>query len=134
VLDTTFDRDHIAAVRREIREQADRHGMNDEEINDFVTAANEIMTNAVRHGSRTSTLRLLRDGKFVCEVRDTGPGFITTPFLHPRNPPTPSPAGGLGLWIAQQIGAELSIRSGPSGTLVSITAATATEQQAPDHR
>ena len=102
--------------------------MTDDEIDDFITAVNEIMTNAVRHGSRNPTLRLLRNGQLVCEVRDAGPGFGTAPSHHPRTRPTPSSAGGMGLWIAQHITKELTIRSGRSGTLVRITAAQTTTQ------
>ena len=35
----------------------------------------------------------------------------------------PTPTGGMGLWIAQQISHSLTIESGPGGTTVRIVAA-----------
>ncbi|MEV4534450.1 SpoIIE family protein phosphatase [Asanoa sp. NPDC049518] len=123
LLDEAFDRAGVAALRRRVADEASRHGMPDEEADDFVAAVNEVMTNAIRHGGGAGTLRLVTDGGgLVSEVRDRGTGFPAAAFLAREERPTPSSTGGMGLWIAQQT-SHLHIESGPTGTLVRITAA-----------
>ncbi|WP_144022465.1 SpoIIE family protein phosphatase [Asanoa hainanensis] len=124
LLDEAFDRAGVASLRRRVADEAARHGMADEAADDFVAAVNEVMTNAIRHGGGAGTLRLLLadDAGLVSEVRDRGAGFPAAAFLARVERPVPSSTGGMGLWIAQQT-SRLHIESGPTGTLVRITAA-----------
>jgi len=123
LVEATFDRPGISELRRRVSAAAHRHGLGADRADDFTTAVNEVMTNAVRHGGGAGTLLLLDDGgQLVCEVRDRGRGFPATAFLGRTERPTPSPSGGMGLWIAQQTCRDLRVQSGPGGTLVRITA------------
>jgi len=124
ILAAVFDRAGVAVLRRQIAVEAARHGMAADGVDDFVAAVNEVMTNAIRHGGGAGRLRLVSIGDdLVCEVRDSGAGFPAASFLARQERPTPSPIGGMGLWIAQQTSHDLQIESGPAGTLVRITAA-----------
>ncbi|MDG4825627.1 SpoIIE family protein phosphatase [Asanoa sp. WMMD1127] len=123
LVDAAFDRAGVASLRRRVADAAERHGMTEEAADDFIAAVNEVMTNAIRHGGGTGMLRLLGDGRLVCEVRDHGGGFPAADFLARRERPIPSSTGGMGLWIAQQTSHALEIESTPAGTLVRITAA-----------
>jgi anti-sigma regulatory factor (Ser/Thr protein kinase) len=64
---------------------------------DFVLAARELMTNAVRHGGGSGHLELRRHGEVLtCEVSDAGLGVDWSP---PRLPAAELP-GGPGLRVA----------------------------------
>jgi anti-sigma regulatory factor (Ser/Thr protein kinase) len=67
---------------------------------DMLVAANEIVTNAVKHGDGVEDIRVGRaEGRFVCEIVDRGSGFDdpSAGYLAPR------PGGGSGLWVARQL-------------------------------
>ncbi|MEV4619346.1 SpoIIE family protein phosphatase [Asanoa sp. NPDC049573] len=124
LVDTGFDRAGVAALRRRVADESARHGMAEETADDFIAAVNEVMTNAIRHGGGAGRLRVISAGDdLVCEVRDRGTGFPAADYLTRQERPTPSPTGGMGLWIAQQTSHDLHIESGPAGTLVRIRAA-----------
>jgi len=68
----------------------------------FLTAVSEAVTNAIRHGQPPVRVRLWTDtDRILLTVTDHGPG-PTDPFagLLPRNGLEP---GGLGLWLAHQL-------------------------------
>jgi serine/threonine-protein kinase RsbW len=119
LLDTSFNGATIAAVRHEVRAAADRCHMTDDDLDDFLVAVNEVMTNAVRHGGGAGRLRLWRDGVILCEVIDQGQGFNPRPHLQHR--PQPSATGGMGLWLARQTSHDLDIQSSPSGTTIKVS-------------
>ena len=102
---------------------ADASGVRGTRADDFVTAVNEVMTNAVRHGGGGGELRLWGEDVLVCEISDRGRGFPAAAYLDRRERPVATPTGGMGLWIAQQISDSLTIESGPGGTTVRITTA-----------
>jgi len=122
LVDAEFDRAGVSALRRRVSAEAHSAGLTPDEVDDFTTAVNEVMTNAIRHGGGTGTLRLVRADRLVCEIRDHGGGFAASRYLERRIRPTPSPTGGMGLWIAQHTSHALRIESGPDGTVVRITA------------
>jgi anti-sigma regulatory factor (Ser/Thr protein kinase) len=123
LLVATFTREELDEVRHRVQAVSDRHGLRDDALSDWVTAVNELMTNAVRHGGGGGRLRLRFDGRLVCEVRDAGAGFVVTGRLGDRPRPALSASGGMGLWIVGQMADVLSVDSGPGGTTVRIAPA-----------
>ncbi|MEE6257438.1 ATP-binding protein [Plantactinospora sonchi] len=117
-----FDVDRFAEVRREVDAAARECGLDPEKVLDFVAAVNEVMTNAIRHGGGRGELRLWETDQLMCEVRDHGTGFPAARYLERVEPPTPSPTGGMGLWIAQRTSDGMTVDSGPGGTTVRISA------------
>lgn len=120
LLETPFAEGELPAVRQRLDAVARACGLTTDEAYDWVIAVNELMANAIRHGGGAGRLRVWRDGDLFSEVRDRGAGFTAGPYLAPRARPAPSPDGGLGLWITQRMSGEMTIESGPSGTVVRI--------------
>jgi sigma-B regulation protein RsbU (phosphoserine phosphatase) len=118
-----FDGTGFASLRRRVYAVADSAGVRGTRADDFVTAVNEVMTNAVRHGGGGGELRLWGGDVLLCEISDRGRGFPADAYLDRRERPVATPTGGMGLWIAQQISDSLAIESGPGGTTVRIVAA-----------
>jgi anti-sigma regulatory factor (Ser/Thr protein kinase) len=110
----------LPAIRTRVETIARGCGLSAERASDWVTAVNELMANAVRHGGGTGELRMWLDGDLFCEVRDDGPGFVAGPYTERGSRPAPSGDGGMGLWIARQMTDGLEIDSGRSGTVVRI--------------
>jgi serine/threonine-protein kinase RsbW len=121
LLDTKLTAGQLPAVRRQVADVARRCGLTPERVSDWVTAVNELMTNAVRHGGDAGHVRVWDNGGLICEVRDNGRGFSATDHVRPRNRPALSAAGGMGLWIAQQMTDDLQIDSSSAGTVVRVT-------------
>jgi anti-sigma regulatory factor (Ser/Thr protein kinase) len=117
-----FSPGQLAAIRGRISRFAAGAGLNDEGREDFVTAVNEALTNVVRHGGGTGTLRLWHDHDLVCEVCDTGPGFDARIYAGRTTRPAASGSGGLGLWLVRRLSPRSEIHSGPGGTRVRIVA------------
>jgi anti-sigma regulatory factor (Ser/Thr protein kinase) len=117
---TEFDASRLTDARHEVDIAVRRCGLDPDKSLDFIAAVNEAMTNAVRHGGGRGALRLSVDTQLTCEIHDDGPGFPADRYLNRTHRPTPSPAGGMGLWIAQQTSDALSIDSGSAGTTVRI--------------
>jgi serine/threonine-protein kinase RsbW len=112
----------LPAIRLQVETIARDCGLSEERASDWVTAVNELIANAVRHGGGTGDLRIWVEGDLFCEVRDHGPGFAAEPYLRRADRPVPSGEGGMGLWIAQQMCDGMEIESGPSGTVVRLRA------------
>jgi serine/threonine-protein kinase RsbW len=88
---------------------------------DFVVAANELLTNAVRHGGGDGHVALWSEaGSVVCEVADHGTGLDHPPLNHPHRPPADEP-GGRGLWLAAELTDDLRLNTSPEGTTVRIS-------------
>ena len=122
LLGEPFDGTGFASLRRRVYALAHAFGVRGTHADDFVTAVNEVMTNAVRHGGGGGELRLWGEDVLVCEISDRGRGFPAAAYLDRRERPAATPTGGMGLWIAQQISDSLTIESGPRGTTVRLTA------------
>ncbi|HYN96904.1 MAG TPA: ATP-binding protein [Pilimelia sp.] len=112
--------DTLVAVRHAVREHCAAAGLDGERLYRFVTAVNEIATNAVRHGGGRGRLRLRADGgRVACEVSDDGPGLPTGGPAQWARPATGT-IGGWGLWLARQNCDEVSVDTGPGGTTITL--------------
>jgi anti-sigma regulatory factor (Ser/Thr protein kinase) len=106
---------------REAVRAADDGSLSALEVEDLVLSISEIVTNARLYGQAPVTLRLWRgSGRMVVTVGDAGPG--------PKDPmaglmPVSGDApGGLGLWIAHQSCAHVSLHRGAEGFTIRLTA------------
>ncbi|MEO3748672.1 ATP-binding protein [Plantactinospora sp. B5E13] len=123
LLQIHFVADQITAARQQVTRCLQAHGLLEgDRLDDFVTAINEAMTNAVRHGGGRGELRLWRDRQLVCEVTDRGSGLpAALPIPHAR--PQPSANGGMGLWLARQLADSMEVDSGLDGVRVRLAMA-----------
>ncbi|HEY2762705.1 MAG TPA: ATP-binding protein [Pseudonocardiaceae bacterium] len=109
----TFTGLEITAIRRSVARYAAQLGLTGEQLQDFVLAVNEIVTNAVMHGGGYGELRLWGAGKAVgCEVVDMGPGGAAEVAAGPAE------AGGRGMRLARLLVDELHVVDSPTGTVV----------------
>jgi anti-sigma regulatory factor (Ser/Thr protein kinase) len=110
-----FDADP-APVRDFVAAEAGRCGLNGHRLDDLVLAANEVATNAIRHGAGHGEVRMWCDGRWLlCEVND--PGEADDGLLGCL-PPDADAENGHGLWIARQLCDLLQIRTRQPGTTV----------------
>lgn len=103
-----------AQVRVFVQEAAQRARLGPSDLGDFLTAVNEIVTNAFAHAIMGS-VRVWQDGDtLVCEVRDRGPGLsdLLAGFRQPELEQTT----GRGLWLARQLTDLLQVRTGNAGS------------------
>lgn len=110
-----FDSDP-APVRRFVARTARQLGLAPPRVDDLVLAANEIATNAIRHGAGYGFVRMWRDGRRVlCEISDPGQAKGSLLGLVP---PDPDADHGHGMWIARQLCDLLEVRAGELGTTI----------------
>jgi len=110
-------------LRRTVSERAAGEGLTGPDLEDFVVAVNEIITNAVLHGGGGGRLRMWwQHGRLWCEVTDEGPG-MPRGWSSAAPPPSGFEAGGRGLWLTRLLCDQLTIVSGPGGTSVTFAAA-----------
>ncbi|MGI8679006.1 MAG: anti-sigma factor RsbA family regulatory protein [Jatrophihabitans sp.] len=107
----------LMAMRAFVRDSATRHALAPDRIEDLVLAANEIVTNSLRHGGGVATVTTwFADGAAICEVRDRG--HLKDPFVG-RFAPPPSATSGRGVWLANHLCDLVQIRSSAvAGTVV----------------
>ena len=111
-----FEAGDLRAVRRFISAQAAASGLHPHGIDDLVLAANEIVTNSIRHGGGAGVVRLWGEPDvIVCEVRD--PGRVDDPLAGRIVPQAPAESGR-GLWMANHLCDLVQLWSGTSGTIV----------------
>ena len=115
-----FTVDDLAQVRQALRQQAQHCGVRVDRLADLLSAAHELVINAVRHGGGYGTVELRHDADMlICEVTDEGPGFPAAVPTGALPPPTDMP-GGRGLWLAHQLTDGLTLRNHPSGVTASV--------------
>ena len=110
------------ALRHALRQQLAAVAGPPDLVEDFLMAADEMVSNAVRHGSPPVGLRLwAARGVLVCTVRDSGGGW-DDPFAGygPAHGQDLS-AGGMGLWLARQLCDSVAIRREEQGVSVRLT-------------
>ena len=91
---------------------------------EFVFAASEIATNAIRHGRPPVRVRMwVTPNRLLCMVTDSGPG-VDDP-LAGYVPAHRDPArGGLGLWLARRLCDHIDLRRTPEGFTVCLKTGT----------
>jgi anti-sigma regulatory factor (Ser/Thr protein kinase) len=126
ILDQAFDGDSLPALRVAVAARAARAGLPPHRADDLVVAAHELAANAVRHGAGHGRLRLWqRENALECEVTDDGKP--PAPGARPGPGPGPGDAArwpserGHGIWLVRQVADEASLRSGPGGTVVTVS-------------
>jgi anti-sigma regulatory factor (Ser/Thr protein kinase) len=113
-----FGGDELRSVRRRVAQVAVAAGLGADEAHDLSLAVGELATNSRHHGGGAGVLRTwVEPAAVVCEVRDTG--RVHDPLVGRRRP-TPTQAGGRGVWIANQLCDLVQIRSSPRGTVVRV--------------
>ncbi len=96
--------------------------LGDDDLNGILLSVSEVVTNALIHGRPPVRMRAWAEpGRIVVTVTDAGPG--------PSDPaaglmPASGGPGGLGLWLAHQMCAYVSLRRGPDGFTVRLVAGT----------
>ncbi|MEV0971622.1 MULTISPECIES: ATP-binding protein [Microtetraspora] len=121
LLSLEFDRSAITLVRHMVTESARNAGLVGMALEDFVLAVHEAVTNAVRYGIAPRGIAMWREpGLLRCEVTDSGPG-IPDRTLH-RKRMARFDFGGRGIWLMHRL-ADVTIRTGPDGTTVLLSAA-----------
>ena len=105
---------HLVPAREFVRSNAD--GLAPDRREDLVLAADEIITNSVKHGGGQCRVAMWdEDGTIVCDVRDAG--HITDPLVG-RLAPSAESTAGRGLWLANHLCDLVQIRSSQAGTTV----------------
>jgi anti-sigma regulatory factor (Ser/Thr protein kinase) len=123
LLSTAVTLAELSRVRHAVEAVSRRTGLDGEPLDDWITAVNELMINVIRHGGGRGTVCLLVvDGRFTCEVTDSGPGFDPVQYVPRTERPTVSGIGGMGLWMVGQMADFLVIDSSPTGTVIRIAA------------
>ena len=118
LLSASFTLGDVVTMRYQVRRHCADAGLAGDQLDGFVLAVHELVTNAVRHGGGSGRLDLhMRDDTITCEVRDHGGG---TGMLRPHLPAGDVP-GGRGLWLAQHLTATLMITAGPTGVSATAT-------------
>jgi serine/threonine-protein kinase RsbW len=128
LLDVTFGWADFTRLRRLVAGQCAAAGLTGSRLDDFVLAVHEITANAVMHAGAGGRLVLRRAASglrcLICDHALEGPGAVAGPVgpvPRARDGSEPTCAeSGRGLWLAAQLTDELSITSGPDGTIVSL--------------
>jgi anti-sigma regulatory factor (Ser/Thr protein kinase) len=113
-----FELQDLSAVRALVSEHARRAGLRSERVHDLVVSVNELATNAVRHGPGHGTAWVWGEpAELICQVQDDG--FISDPLAGSRIR-SPDAAGGVGLWLVNQLCDLVEVRSCALGTTVRV--------------
>jgi serine/threonine-protein kinase RsbW len=121
VLALRFGAADTPRLRLSVAAWATRAGLGEPHRSEFLLAVYEIVDNAIRHGGGSGHLQLHRQNGFVCcQVTDDGPG-LGDQVVPPERPDADAPAGR-GLWLAHQLADKVAIRTGPEGSVVTMTA------------
>jgi anti-sigma regulatory factor (Ser/Thr protein kinase) len=111
----------LSRLRAEVARCGRESGLDEATGNDLLLAANELLTNVVRHGGGNGRMWLWHDDSwFYCLVADRGPGLPVAPKELYETPPTATAPTGRGLWLIWQFVDRVRIRTGPGGTSVAI--------------
>ncbi|MCW3817980.1 ATP-binding protein [Micromonospora sp. DR5-3] len=119
LLAATISAERVPALRHAVTDAAAAAGLAGEELEDFVLAVHELVTNAVRHGGGSGQLLLCHKAhQLICQVTDHGPGMAAqVPRL-----PDPGQPGHRGLWLAQHLTAGLTLDNSPDGLTATVAA------------
>lgn len=112
----------FASLRRALAAELAGVAADEDLLQDFLLAVDEMTSNALRHGGRPVDLRLwVAADRVVCTIGDRGAGW-DDPFAGygPAHGEDLS-RGGMGLWLARQLCDHVDITTGPDGALVRLT-------------
>ncbi len=113
--------DGARALRRALVAAMTVAGLGPDAISGMVLAANEVVANVYRHAGGPPEVRAgSADGRFVCEITDSGIGFDDP--LAGHVPPRARGDRGAGLWIARQSTSRLEMLRGARGQTVRLWA------------
>jgi anti-sigma regulatory factor (Ser/Thr protein kinase) len=129
VLDQAFDADSLYALRAAVAAHAAhaaQAGLPQHRADDLVVAAHELAANAILHGAGHGRLRLWQQEQALqCQVTDDGApeaaGAGPDAEPAPRDPARWHCERGHGLWLVREVADEVSLRSGPGGTVATIS-------------
>lgn len=131
MLDQPFGADSLYALRAAAAAHASQAGMREGRCGDLVFVVSELAANAVRHGAGSGRLQMWNlAGILHCRVSDDGAAQRSShqgdsggaAGAVAQDPAAAWPvARGHGLWAARQIADQLSLRSGPEGTIATVT-------------
>ncbi|GIH30413.1 ATP-binding protein [Microbispora triticiradicis] len=114
----TFSLADLPDLREFAAAEAQRRGMPEDALGDFLVALNEVATNAVTHGSTKARLGLWREGPaLVVAVHDDGREW-RPPAVPGHDPPPENATSGMGLWVARLLSDDLRVTAGPGGSTV----------------
>jgi anti-sigma regulatory factor (Ser/Thr protein kinase) len=123
ILDQTFDADSLYALRTAAAAHATQAGLAPGRADDLVIAVHELAANAVRHGAGHGRLRIWRSaGVLLCEITDDG---LEAPEQTLERDPQWRVEPGHGLSLVRQVADRATLRSGPEGTMATISFALA---------
>jgi anti-sigma regulatory factor (Ser/Thr protein kinase) len=109
-----FHATDLAVIRARTAAYAARAGLADADVDRFVLAVCEAVTNVIRHAGGTGGLDVfVEDGAIVADIVDEGPGFVD----NGREPQLTEP-GGRGLWLMRRCVDAVTIASRPVGTRI----------------
>jgi anti-sigma regulatory factor (Ser/Thr protein kinase) len=131
LLDVVFGWADFTRLRRLVAGQCAAAGLSGSRLDDFVLAIHEISANAIVHAGAGGRLILQRAANGLrCLIADHAaygaeePGAPGCRIPRARDGSEPCEPDGIetgrGLWLAAQLADELSITSGPDGTVVSL--------------
>jgi serine/threonine-protein kinase RsbW len=118
LLSEPFTEASVTALRHALAAAVAAAGLSGRRGEDFVLAAHELVTNAVRHGGGAGRLelRLLAD-VITCEIIDYGQNADALPM----RPPQPHQIGGRGLWLAHHLTGALMLTRRPDGVTATVS-------------
>ncbi|MFJ8691724.1 anti-sigma factor RsbA family regulatory protein [Streptomyces roseolilacinus] len=105
-----FGEQDLASTRDEADRWAAAAGLSTARRTDWLLAVSEGVSNSVRHGGGSGTLRMWRTGGgLVAEISDRG--CLDDPLTGRRRPDPYAPTGGRGVWIMHQLCDLVEIRA-----------------------
>ena len=112
----SFGANDLHDVRAFVEERAVLAGLSRSRTADLLLAADEVVSNSLRHGGGRGELRMWSDQDgLLCEISDTG--RILDP-LAGRRRPSGTEEQGYGLWLVNQVCDLVQIRTFPTGSIV----------------
>jgi serine/threonine-protein kinase RsbW len=97
-------------------------GLDEEKINGLLLAVTEATTNAIIHGNKNNSLKLVRiyvdveNSTLTIKIRDEGKGFDPSLVPDPTNPENLLKDSGRGLYLMRVYMDEMNINVTPQGT------------------
>jgi anti-sigma regulatory factor (Ser/Thr protein kinase) len=111
-------------VRHEVMAFTEAHGIDDDEVTDFLSAIGEALANAIEHAHTTEPIEIsawVLDDRLFASVRDRGVGFTPSERTLSAALPDIYAERGRGLPIMRRCADVFSVRSSPGdGTRVTI--------------